>query len=354
MHTALAMHDQLLLNRPDGAPHDQAMCPFCVGWSMTEDGVPAGCDRAGFDLADAKKPYGDVEYADPGYQADKVKRYPIDTEAHARAAWSYIHQAGNAEKYSADQLSSIRVKIAAALKKFGVEAENQEVEKQKKLADAKSGSNKPNTASKNKPTDSKASSEDQSVASEGGTTPIMETITQETHEALLEKALRDATASLEAEKAELERRVAALEEAGSASSEEVASLKSENERLNGELDTAQVALKTAQDEAEALKADVAAKEEAARLAEVAAERSAQVRNLNLFTEEYVTEKASLWAGMEEAAWSERLEEWKVVKGQQSTSSAPASTDTASAMSGSAEIPAGKEPSARRRALGLVD
>lgn len=347
--TALSMHDQLLLNRPEGAPHDGSMCPFCADWSMAGEGTPSGYAR--LDLADAKKPYGSVEYADPGYQADKVKRYPIDTEAHAKAAWSYIHQAGNAEKYTADQLSSIRQKIQAALKKFGVEAENKQVETVKKMADAKSGSNKANNASKKNPSDKSASTH-QPVASEGGTTP-METISQETHEALLDKALRDATASLEAEKAELERKVATLEEAAAAATQEVASLKTENERLNGELDTAQVALKAAQDEAEAFKSEKAAVEEAARIAEVASKRATEVRELALFTEEYVTEKASLWAAMDEAAWNERLGEWKAVKGQP-RAAAPTSTDTASAMSGSSEIPAGKEPSARRRALGLID
>ena len=34
----------------------------------------------------ANEPYGAVTYADPGYQSDGVKRYPIDTEAHTRAA----------------------------------------------------------------------------------------------------------------------------------------------------------------------------------------------------------------------------------------------------------------------------
>lgn len=350
MLTALAMHDQLLLNRPEGAPHQEDMCPFCADWAMALEGTPSGYAR--LDIADAKKPYGDVEYADPGYQADNVKRYPIDTEAHARAAWSYIHQAGNAEKYTADQLSSVRQKVQAALKKFGVDAENKEVEKVQKMADAKSGSNKPNKSSTSKPSDQKASSEDQSVASEGGTIP-METMTQETHDALLDKALRDATASLEAEKAELASKVATLEEAASAVSEEVASLKAENDRINGELDTAQVTLKAAQDEAEAFKSEKAAAEEAARVAELASKRATDVRELNLFTEEYVTEKAALWAGMDEAAWTERLDEWKAVKASQ-PAAAPASTDTASVVTGSSEIPAGKEPSARRRALGLID
>jgi len=74
-----------------------------------------------FAMADnAKEPYGDVKYADPGYQSDKKKRYPIDTVEHARAAWSYINQAGNASRYSDEQLQQIRSRIQAALKKFGV------------------------------------------------------------------------------------------------------------------------------------------------------------------------------------------------------------------------------------------
>lgn len=349
METALNMHDALVLNAPDGVTHDISLCPFCADWSMSVDGVPSGYSR--LDLADAKTPYGNVEYADPGIQADKVKRYPIDTEAHARAAWTYIHQAGSAEKYTSDQLSSLRTKIAAALKKFGVEADNKEVEKTKKLSDAKAGSKKPVKAS----TDSSASTADSQpeVASEGGTTQHMETITQETHEALLEKALRDATASLESEKAELAAKVTTLTETVEKDIAQVTTLQSENERLNGELDTAQVALKVAQDEAAELKADITSKEEATRKADVAAERAGQVRNLALFPEDYITEKSSRWADMDEAAWTERLDEWKAAKGQVAPSGAPASTEIASAITGTSEIQTGQEPSARRAALGLV-
>jgi hypothetical protein len=60
--------------------------------------------------------YGDVEYADPGYQDDQKKRYPIDTEKHIRAAWSYIHKPKNAGKYSADELNRITNRIIAAWK----------------------------------------------------------------------------------------------------------------------------------------------------------------------------------------------------------------------------------------------
>jgi HK97 family phage prohead protease len=72
-------------------------------------------------VTDASKPYGDVQYADPGYQKDGKKRYPLDTEAHCRAAWSYIHQAKNRTPYTAEQLKAIEGRIRAAGKKFGIE-----------------------------------------------------------------------------------------------------------------------------------------------------------------------------------------------------------------------------------------
>jgi len=70
--------------------------------------------------SDPKKPYGDVSYADPGYQSDGVHRYPLDSEAHCRAAWSYINQSGNSGKYSSEELSLIKGRIRAALKRYGV------------------------------------------------------------------------------------------------------------------------------------------------------------------------------------------------------------------------------------------
>lgn len=63
---------------------------------------------------DGKKPYGDVPYADPGYQKDKKKRYPLDTETHIRAAWSYINQANSQKMYSSDQVDKIKAKIVSA------------------------------------------------------------------------------------------------------------------------------------------------------------------------------------------------------------------------------------------------
>lgn len=68
-----------------------------------------------------KQPYGDVAYADPGYQSDKKKRYPIDTAAHVRAAWAYINKAKNGAAYTGAQLKRIKGRIKAAAKKFGID-----------------------------------------------------------------------------------------------------------------------------------------------------------------------------------------------------------------------------------------
>lgn len=70
---------------------------------------------------DTSKPYGNVTYADPGYKADGKKRYPIDTKDHTRAAWSYINQAKNQKGYTSGQVASIKNRIKAAAKKFGIE-----------------------------------------------------------------------------------------------------------------------------------------------------------------------------------------------------------------------------------------
>lgn len=67
-----------------------------------------------------KKPYGDVKYADPGYQDDKKKRYPLDTAAHVKAAASYFGMEKNRSKYTAEQQKKIDAAIKAAEKKLGI------------------------------------------------------------------------------------------------------------------------------------------------------------------------------------------------------------------------------------------
>ena len=71
-------------------------------------------------MADAKEPYGDVLYADPGYR-DGTKRYPINNPEHIRAAWAYINVAKNAAKYDAKQLKMIKARIKKAAEKHGIE-----------------------------------------------------------------------------------------------------------------------------------------------------------------------------------------------------------------------------------------
>jgi len=60
--------------------------------------------------------YGDVTFADT-----TNNKYPIDSEKHVRAAWSYINKEQNADKYDADEVEVIKGKIKRAAKKFNIE-----------------------------------------------------------------------------------------------------------------------------------------------------------------------------------------------------------------------------------------
>lgn len=199
---------------------------------------------------------------------------------------------------------------------------------------------------------------------EGGTTEPMSdsaTISQETHEALLAKAVADATVTTEKalesatnDKAELAARVEGLES-------DNATLKADNDRLNGELDAAQVALKAANDRVAELESDIKAKDEAAAKSELASKRADQVKNLKLYDDEYVAERASAWADLSDDAWAARLDEWAKIKPSAGTPGTPAG-DTASAMSGtsgslttepsSTDTARETKSPARRAALGL--
>lgn len=100
---AVAHMRALYKNVPDAQRHSEQFVPF-----------------SRYEFADAKakakKPYGDVKYADP-----KNGKYPIDTEAHIRAAWSYINKPENAAKYPLNgvSLSSVKARIRAAMRKIG-------------------------------------------------------------------------------------------------------------------------------------------------------------------------------------------------------------------------------------------
>jgi hypothetical protein len=65
---------------------------------------------------EGEREYGDVEFADP-----TNKKYPIDTEKHIRAAWSYINHKDNAAKYEKDEVTQIKNRIKRAAKSKGIE-----------------------------------------------------------------------------------------------------------------------------------------------------------------------------------------------------------------------------------------
>lgn len=63
-----------------------------------------------------EREYGDVKFADP-----TNNKYPIDTEEHVRAAWSYINHRDNAAKYDSDEVKLIKQRIKRAAKQFDIE-----------------------------------------------------------------------------------------------------------------------------------------------------------------------------------------------------------------------------------------
>jgi chromosome segregation ATPase len=280
---------------------------------ITPDGTPSGFGRLDQDSAAKKKPYGDVQYADPGYQKDGVARYPVDTEAHARAAWSYVNQESNARKYSPENLAKVRRAILAALKRFGVQVQ---------MADSENP--------------------------EGGTSTM--SVSTEAHEALLAKAVAEAKAqekeAFDAELAGLQAKIDELTRANEAASAELTSLREEAGTSAASLETAQIELKKVTDELEAIKAETARLEAERAKSELAAARADEVRKLDVFTEEFVTERAALWAELSDEAWAARTEEWKSVR------TAPKElVDSASLIKGTADVKP-SQPNHRRVLLGL--
>lgn len=174
-------------------------------------------------------------------------------------------------------------------------------------------------------------------STEGGDNPTMSDISQEAHNALLKQAVADAVAEATkttesalatktGEAADAAKRIEELET-------ELASVKEDNERLNKDLDAAQVKLTSATDKVTELEAAAKDAAEKAALAEVASKRTEQVKNLKLFPDEYVSEKASKWASLTDEAWGEQIEEWKQLKPASTTGEV---SDAASAMTGTSE------------------
>lgn len=102
-----------------GSPPPPTACPSC-GHDLTEEVAVRTTETTTEATKTAKKPFGEVEYADPGLQEDGKKRYPLDTEKHVRAAWSYINQAKNATNYSPADWKKIKARIKAAMKRLDI------------------------------------------------------------------------------------------------------------------------------------------------------------------------------------------------------------------------------------------
>lgn len=100
---------------------------------MSIEALEGYADLNDEDFAAASEPYGDVEYADPGYR-DNKKRYPLDSEAHCRAAWAYVNMPKNAALYTPEQLKHVRGKIITALKKYGVDVSEKASEMASEMA----------------------------------------------------------------------------------------------------------------------------------------------------------------------------------------------------------------------------
>lgn len=71
--------------------------------------------RRDADPREGLEKYGDTAFADP-----VNKKYPIDTPGRIKAAWAYIHQPSNSEKYTAGEARTIKARVRRAAKARGV------------------------------------------------------------------------------------------------------------------------------------------------------------------------------------------------------------------------------------------
>src|ERR1700751_907846 len=81
--------------------------------------VEAIAKRQDVSPKEGQRKYGNVTYADP-----KNTKYPLDTEAHVRAALSYWGMPKNRAKYSsaAQKLTGARIRAAAKRRGIGAAA----------------------------------------------------------------------------------------------------------------------------------------------------------------------------------------------------------------------------------------
>lgn len=206
------------------------------------------------------------------------------------------------------------------------------------------------------------------TSTEGGTPEPMSdnasnTMSQETHEALVAQKVAEATKTTDAALANVTAERDSLKTELASVTQERDTLKTDNARLNGDLDKAQIDLKAATDKATELETELSQERDDRAKADLASKRVEQVKNLGLFSDDYITdEKASAWASLDEAAWTERVDEWSKLKPAAAGKSGDGAADTASAMSGTSEsltkaddksdTASETKPNPRRAALGL--
>lgn len=85
-----------------------------VDWKIRNGQLPRK-SALGHDSPPKGYPEKKSQYADPANF-----KYPIDTQEHVRAAWSYINKAKNAGEYSSSDLAKVKSRIKSAGKKYGI------------------------------------------------------------------------------------------------------------------------------------------------------------------------------------------------------------------------------------------
>lgn len=103
------------VTRTPATPREAAMVPS----RAVHESVEAHLTSVVTETAPAEKPV-DVVYADHGYLADKAKRFPLDTRAHAVEAWAALTTTETARDYTAAQLKRARQRTVKALERHGV------------------------------------------------------------------------------------------------------------------------------------------------------------------------------------------------------------------------------------------
>ena len=169
---------------------------------------------------------------------------------------------------------------------------------------------------------------------EGMMSDTKDALSRETHEALLAKAIDGATADLRRDNEALTEQVEALTVERDEAAEKVSQFESDNTRLNTELDAAQVEARTASEKVTELETEIAKRDETARLNEIAAERAKKVRELGLFDDDAIAEKAQRWAALDDDEWTERLSEWAAIR--TTTGTGGTSDEKASVLTGNNE------------------